>query len=99
MPGRWVARNERSLLWATLVLGSATLILWTLPTATVVVLIAVVVAVVILAIHLLAEVGRKADVVTEAELDADTEADESEADDAVGVSSVLAPGGSRSKTS
>lgn len=76
---RWVARSERGLLWATFVVGATTLLLWTLPTATVVVLIAVIIAVVMLAIHLLAEVGRKADADIEAESDADTEAPEAEA--------------------
>lgn len=65
---RWVARNERGLLWTTIVLGLATLLLWTLPTTTVVLLILSLVVLVTVGIHLLAEIGRKAD--------ADLEADE-----------------------
>ena len=42
-------------------LGLTTLLLWTLPTATVVLLISATVGFAMIAIHILAEIGRKAD--------------------------------------
>jgi hypothetical protein len=64
---KWVATNERGLLGATFVLGVATLLLWTLPTATVVLLISATVAFAMIGIHILAEIGRKADADAESE--------------------------------
>ena len=76
---RWVARNERGLLSTTFVLGAATLLLWTLPTGTVALLIIAIVALVMGAVHVLAEIGRKADADIRAVEDADSEASEVEA--------------------
>jgi hypothetical protein len=76
---RWVARNERGLLSTTFVLGVATLLLWTLPTGTVVLLITLIVALVMSAIHALAEIGRTAEADIQTDADAATEASEVEA--------------------
>jgi hypothetical protein len=60
---RWVARNERILFWGVFVVGVATLLLWPLPTATVVVLTSAVTGILMFGIHTLAEIGRKAEAV------------------------------------
>ena len=76
---RWVARSEHGLLWATFVLGAATLLLWTLPTGAVVFWISAITALAMIGIHLLGEIGRKADADIQADEDAAARADELEA--------------------
>jgi hypothetical protein len=64
---KWVAGNERNLLVTVFVVGLATLLLWTLPTGSVVLVVTVIAVLVMAVIHVLAEIGRKATDDVEAE--------------------------------
>lgn len=80
---KWVATNERPLLVTSTALGVLTLVVWSRPTGQVVLLVVSAVGVAMAAVHILGEIGRRAETISEdtsAQDTATTQVDSAHAD-------------------